>query len=45
MICLLDADSDGHGKLAWWTFGTVLAMGYFGLVYWTLRGKVEADMY
>jgi cytochrome bd ubiquinol oxidase subunit II len=34
-----------HVGLVWWTFGMVLATGYFSLVYWMFRGKVKADMY
>lgn len=28
--------------LAWWSFGTCLALLYFGIVYWLFRGKVSA---
>ncbi len=33
--------------LVWWTFGTLLALMYFCIVYWLFRGKVEehADPY
>jgi cytochrome d ubiquinol oxidase subunit II len=33
--------------LVWWTFGTLLAMMYFCIVYWLFRGKVpeHADTY
>lgn len=34
-----------HVGLVWWTFGMILAIGYFSLVYWMFRGKVKADMY
>ncbi len=33
--------------LAWWIFGMMLALLYFGIVYWLFRGKVaqHADTY
>ena len=31
-----------HVGLAWWSFGTMLALTYFGIVYWLFRGKVSA---
>ena len=33
--------------LAWWIFGIMLALLYFGIVYWLFRGKVaqHADAY
>jgi cytochrome d ubiquinol oxidase subunit II len=31
-----------HIGLIWWIFGTLLAMMYFGIVYWLFRGKVSA---
>ncbi len=33
--------------LVWWIFGTMLALLYFGIVYWLFRGKVaqHADTY
>ena len=33
--------------LAWWIFGTMLALLYFAIVYWLFRGKVaqHADTY
>ena len=33
--------------LAWWIFGTMLALLYFSIVYWLFRGKVaqHADGY
>jgi cytochrome d ubiquinol oxidase subunit II len=36
-----------HVGLVWWTFGTLLAMLYFCIVYWLFRGKVsrQADTY
>ncbi len=30
-----------HVGLVWWTFGMILAFGYFTLVYWMFRGKVD----
>jgi cytochrome d ubiquinol oxidase subunit II len=27
--------------LVWWTFGTLLAILYFSIVYWLFRGKVS----
>jgi cytochrome d ubiquinol oxidase subunit II len=32
-----------HVGLAWWTFGMILATGYFVLVYTMFRGKVSSD--
>ena len=29
--------------LVWWTFGTLLAIMYFCIVYWLFRGKVPTD--
>lgn len=36
-----------HVGLIWWIFGTLLALFYFGIVYWLFRGKVStyADTY
>jgi cytochrome d ubiquinol oxidase subunit II len=31
-----------HVGLIWWTFGTMLALMYFGIVYWLFKGKVSA---
>jgi cytochrome bd ubiquinol oxidase subunit II len=33
--------------VVWWTFGIMLALLYFGTVYWLFRGKVpqHADTY
>jgi cytochrome d ubiquinol oxidase subunit II len=31
-----------HVGLIWWIFGTLLALFYFGVVYWLFRGKVSA---
>lgn len=31
-----------HVGLVWWIFGTLLALLYFGIVYWLFRGKVSA---
>ena len=30
-----------HVGLIWWTFGMMLALLYFGIVYWLFRGKVS----
>jgi len=30
-----------HVGLIWWSFGMLLASGYFTLVYWMFRGKVD----
>jgi len=30
-----------HVGLVWWSFGMLLAFGYFILVYWMFRGKVD----
>jgi cytochrome bd ubiquinol oxidase subunit II len=29
--------------LVWWTFGMVLALGYFFFLYWMFRGKVQLE--
>jgi cytochrome bd ubiquinol oxidase subunit II len=36
-----------HVGLVWWTFGILLAILYFCIVYWLFRGKVSqrADTY
>jgi cytochrome d ubiquinol oxidase subunit II len=31
-----------HVGLIWWSFGTLLAIMYFGIVYWLFRGKVSS---
>ena len=32
-----------HVGLVWWCFGMLLAFGYFTLVYWMFRGKVNLE--
>jgi cytochrome d ubiquinol oxidase subunit II len=32
-----------HVGLVWWTFGVLLALMYFVVVYWLFRGKVPTD--
>jgi len=32
-----------HVGLVWWSFGMVLAMGYFTMTYWLFRGKVSDE--
>jgi cytochrome d ubiquinol oxidase subunit II len=34
-----------HVGLAWWSFGMVLAIGYFTMTYWLFRGKVSEGGY
>jgi cytochrome d ubiquinol oxidase subunit II len=32
-----------HVGLVWWSFGSLVALGYFVTVYWLFRGKVEEE--
>lgn len=45
-ITVSNALAGQHGLsvgLVWWTFGLLLATGYFVLVYWQFRGKINAN--
>jgi cytochrome d ubiquinol oxidase subunit II len=49
-ITIASSVTGEHGLrvgLVWWIFGTLLAVGYFCIVYWLFRGKVaeHADSY
>jgi cytochrome d ubiquinol oxidase subunit II len=33
-----------HAGLIWWSFGLVLAIGYFSVNYWMFRGKVPTNV-
>lgn len=45
-LTVINAIAGHHGLsvgLVWWSFGLLLATGYFVLVYWMFRGKITAE--